>query len=371
MTLVSLISIVSPNGETVVYGETMKEINWEKKIEERLTDLLGEAGFSIKDTRRQALSQNAPDILMRVTSPEGKEYALFVEVKSIGEPRMARMAFQQLRESLKNQPGTYGIFGAPYITEETGELCQKEGIGYVDAAGNAFLSFGLTYIQIKGNPNPYKNEKTLKSLFSPKSSRILRVMISNPEKRWFVRDLAEEANVSLGQASNVKKRLLDYEFVKERKKEFNLTEPEKLLQRWTENYSYAKSPPLNFYSLRPLRELEELFADYCLNTGITYAFTLFSGAAVIAPFVRYNRAFAYSPDFSSQAREQLQLKEVKTGANMTILKPYDAGLLYGLQNITNRYVVCDVQLYLDLKSFGGRGDEAAEMILEKRLKPKW
>jgi len=38
---------------------------------------------------------------------------------------MARMAFQQLRESLKNRPETYGIFGAPYITEETGELCQK------------------------------------------------------------------------------------------------------------------------------------------------------------------------------------------------------------------------------------------------------
>jgi len=72
LTLVSLISIVSPNGETVIYGETMKEIDWEKKIEERLIDLLGEAGLPLKDTRRQALSRNAPDILIRATNPEGK-----------------------------------------------------------------------------------------------------------------------------------------------------------------------------------------------------------------------------------------------------------------------------------------------------------
>lgn len=355
----------------------MKKINWKKQIGEELTALLGKAGFSIADYRRPALSQNAgrksaePDIFIRAVSPEGKEYLLLVEVKSNGEPRMARMAFQQLRESLKNRPEAYGIFGAPYITEETGELCQKEGIGYIDAAGNVSISFGSTYIQIKGNPNPYKTKKTLKSLFSPKSSRVLRVLLSNSRKRWLVRDLAEEADVSLGQVSNVKKRLLDYEFIKERKKEFNLTEPEKLLARWIENYSYGKSPSQNFYSLQPLRVLEESFAEYCFNTGITYGFTLFSGAAVIAPFVRYNRAYAYAPDFSSQAREQLQLKEVKTGANLTILKPYDAGLLYGLQNINDRYVVCDIQLYLDLKSFGGRGDEAAEMILEKRLRPKW
>ncbi|MEA1928419.1 MAG: type IV toxin-antitoxin system AbiEi family antitoxin [Candidatus Auribacterota bacterium] len=355
----------------------MEKITWENKIGEELCALLGEAGFSITDYRQPALSQNTgrdpaePDILIRAANPEGKEYSLLVEVKSNGEPRMARMALQQLREKIKNQSRSYGIFGAPYITEDTGELCQKEGIGYIDAAGNVSLSFGSTYIQIKGNPNPYIKKKILKSIFAPRSSRVLRVMLSNPGKRWFVRDLAKEADVSLGQVSNVKKRLLDYEFVKERKKEFNLTEPEKLLQRWTENYSYGKSTGRNFYSLRPLRELEESFSRYCLNTGITYGFTLYAGAAVIAPFTRYNRAYAYAPDFSSPAREYLQLKEVKTGANLTILDPYDNGLLYGLQNINNRYVVCDVQLYLDLKSFGGRGEEAAKMIFQKRLKPKW
>lgn len=355
----------------------MKETNWEKKIEERLTDLLSEAGFSVKSSREQAISGIAEradsgiDILMKAKSPEGKEYVLIVEAKSNGEPRMARMAIQQLREYLKNRQEAYGIFGAPFISKETGELCKKEGIGYVDAAGNSSLSFGPTFIQVKGNPNPFKNEKKLKSLFSPKSSRVLRVMLSNPEKKWFVRDLAEEADVSLGQASNVKKRLLDYEFIIKEKKEFKLREPEKLLQRWVESYSYAKSSASNFYSLQDPREFETLFSQYCREQNISYAFTLFSGAARVAPFVRYNRVFTYAPEFSLDAQEQLQLKPVRTGANVTILTPYDAGLLYSLQDISGEKVVCDVQLYLDLKSFGGRGEEAAEMIFEKRLKPKW
>ena len=355
----------------------MKEMNWKKEIEERLIDLLGEAGLSMTDLSREALFQNEegvvakPDILIRATSPEGKDYSLLVEVKSNGEPRMARMAFQQLRESLKERPEIYGIFGAPYITEETGELCQKEGIGYIDVAGNCSLSFGSTFIQVKGNPNPFKNEKKLKSLFSPKASRVLRVMLTNPEKRWYVRDLAEVADVSLGQVSNVKKRLLDYEFIREEKKEFKLTQPEKLLQRWVKNYSYSKSSATNFYSLQSPREFETSFYRYCRTQNLPYAFTLFSGAARIAPFVRYNRVFAYATAFPQNTQEELQLKPVQSGANVTILTPYDDGILYGLQDISGEKVVCDVQLYLDLKSYRGRGEEAAEMILEKRLKPKW
>jgi len=355
----------------------MNEMDWKMKIEERLIDLLGEAGFSVKNSRKQSISGIAeraeirPDILVRAKGPEGNEYVLIVEAKSSGEPRMARMATQQLREYLKNRQPAYGIFGAPYITEETGELCKREGIGYVDVAGNCSLSFGSTFIQVKGNPNPFKNEKKLKSLFSPKSSRVLRVMLSNPEKKWFVRDLAEEADVSLGQASNVKKRLLDYEFIIEEKKEFRLSQPEKLLQRWVENYSYAKSTMSNFYSLKPPREFEMRFSQYCGAQNLPYAFTLFSGAARIEPFVRYNRVFAYATTFPQTAQDDLQLKLVRTGANVTILTPYDEGLLYDLQSVNDEEIVCDVQLYLDLKSYGGRGDEAAEMILEKRLKPKW
>ena len=67
----------------------------------------------------------------------------------------------------------------------------------------------------------------------------------------------------------------------------------------------------------------------------------------------------------------LQLKKVETGPNVTLLHPYDDGVLYGLQGINEISVVSDIQLYLDLKSYRGRGEEAAQAILEQRLRPKW
>lgn len=58
-----------------------------------------------------------------------------------------------------------------------------------------------------------------------------------------------------------------------------------------------------------------------------------------------------------------------SGANVTLLEPYDAGVLQGLREIGGMNVVSDLQLYLDLRSYGARGEEAARAIFEQRIKP--
>lgn len=49
----------------------------------------------------------------------------------------------------------------------------------------------------------------------------------------------------------------------------------------------------------------------------------------------------------------------------------DEGVFYGLLDINGINVVSDIQLYLDLKSYKGRGEEAAQTIFEQRIKTKW
>ncbi|MFO7772793.1 MAG: type IV toxin-antitoxin system AbiEi family antitoxin, partial [Dehalococcoidia bacterium] len=102
-----------------------------------------------------------------------------------------------------------------------------------------------------------------------------------------------------------------------------------------------------------------------------YALTLFSGAALVAPFMRYTRGFAYVSKNIREVSESLGLKEVSSGANFSILEPYDTGVFYGSRQIDNVKVVSDVQLYLDLVAFKGRGEESAEFLFEQRLKPLW
>lgn len=97
----------------------------------------------------------------------------------------------------------------------------------------------------------------------------------------------------------------------------------------------------------------------------------------MAPFLRYNLVFLYVQDKTDDIVKALDLKEVPSGANVVLLEPYDEGVFYGVQEFQrkgqfqNFKVVSDVQLYLDLKSYKERGEEAAEFILTQRLRKQW
>jgi hypothetical protein len=65
------------------------------------------------------------------------------------------------------------------------------------------------------------------------------------------------------------------------------------------------------------------------------------------------------------------LKEVESGANLMFLGPYDEGVFYGTQVIDDIRIVSPFQIYLDMKGYRGRGEEAAEVLLRDVIKPKW
>jgi hypothetical protein len=62
---------------------------------------------------------------------------------------------------------------------------------------------------------------------------------------------------------------------------------------------------------------------------------------------------------------------VESGANVMLLGPYDEGIFYGTQMIEDIRIVSPLQIYLDLKGFKGRGEEAADVLLRDVIKPKW
>jgi len=52
-------------------------------------------------------------------------------------------------------------------------------------------------------------------IFSAKSSRAIRMLLCHPQKQWYVKKLSEKARISIGQASKLKERLLEYEYITE------------------------------------------------------------------------------------------------------------------------------------------------------------
>jgi len=311
-----------------------------------------------------------PDLVVSLRLPNGRQ-DLIIEVKANGQPRFARSAANQLLRYREEHPEALGVFVAPYISATAAEICTSLGIGYMDFAGNCHLCFGSVYIHREGKPNSLAVKRELRSLYSAKAERGLRVMLSAPKKRWTTKALSLAAGISLGHASNIRRLLADREWIRNEESGFYLTEPEQLLEDWAKSYSWKKHGVRHFYSLSDLAEIEHDIGMVFSHAEVPYALTGFSAAARLAPYVRYNRTTAYIAKWDEGALSRLRLKEVPTGANVTLVVPYDEGVFQSTREVDGIVVASPVQVYLDLLVLGWRGEEAAKAVLHEVLKPQW
>jgi hypothetical protein len=294
--------------------------------------------------------------------------SLLVKIKNNGQPRIARQAVYELKDSLKIKTDTYGIIFAPYISPDAGKICGDAGIGYLDLAGNCLLSFETVYIRQTGTPNPKILKRDLRSLYSPKAERILRALFMEPQRIWKLTELAQTVGVSLGQVSNVKKLLLDKEWARAPFGGLTLTRMEALLDEWALAYNFRRNEVQDYYAMAEIPEIEAQIADSCRQLGLRYALTGFSSAARIAPMVRYQKASVYVQGDVPSMAQTLGWKSVQSGANISLLIPYDDGVFYGAKDQDEISITAPLQTYLDLQNYRGRGQEAAQAVRKEMEK---
>jgi len=308
--------------------------------------------------------------LGRLTTPSGAR-PLAIEARSNGQPRWARAAVAELALYRTHNPAAYCVFVAPFVSEASAAIATENDVGYVDLAGNCRICFDQVYVRRDGCANAFTRKRDLRSLYSPKAERVLRTLLLEPRRAWKVADLATAAMVSLGQASNVKKLLEDREWVRRTEQGLQLVEPRRLLDEWAGRYDPGRSRTHEFYSLDGIATVEQKIATACKGRPTRYALTGFSAAARMAPAVRYQRASAYVEGEVGAVAAAAGLKPVTSGANVTLIEPYDAGIFIGARNVGGADVVSAVQAFLDLRRVPGRGEEAAESLLREVIEPTW
>jgi hypothetical protein len=343
-----------------------------RRAKQALRDLLREIPFlaAVRTESRGRGSGTTPGLVARVSGLQ-KTRLLILESRTSGEPRLARQAVNQLLQYLQQYDNAYGVFVAPYISRKAAQVCEAANIGFLDLSGNCRLRFDRVFIERQGRPNKFAQKRDLRTLCSPKASRILRVLLTERPRFWRVAELARRAEVSLGLVSNLKRLLLDREWVQESNEGFALVEPRELLAEWSSNYTFRRNKARDYYSLKTASDLESSLALVCSSRRVRYALTAFSAAARIAPAVRYQRAFAYVEGPVEDIARELTLKVVTSGANVTLLEPYDAGVFYGAKQFDGIWTASPIQTYLDMASFKGRGEEAAEALLKEIIEPQW
>jgi hypothetical protein len=307
-----------------------------------------------------------------VCSIPGSNYRFALKAKPSGQPRYVRDAVNELLLLQTRNPKQYGIIVAPFISTEAAKICKDADIGYLDLSGNCRLAFKNIFIEKVCQPNKFSFKRELTSLYSPKSERILRVLLTYPYQPWRTVELAQKAEVSIGLISYVKKQLGDREWIQIGEEGFALIQPEALLEEWSKNYSYKKNEITDCYTLSSPAELENTVKNYSsANSEITYALTGFSAANYYAPMVRNQRSMIYLSDVNDLVIQQLNLKSVTSGANVSLLKPYDDGVFLDLREVNGVLAVSPIQAYLDLKNYRGRGEEAADAIFKEIIQKQW
>lgn len=350
----------------------------------QLTELLSQVPFlELTSILTESETGTACDLLASLNK-RGQQSRLAIEVRSNAQLRDARLAVDRLQQ-ICAEPDLYPVFCSQYLNPSIRTFCRQSGLSFFDFAGNCRLVFDDVFIQNESPAAGPLEKKRLRSLFAPRAARVLRRLFSEPHRIWKVMTLAEEAGVSPATVSLLKDKLIGDEYGREQADGFVLQRPARLLQDWASQYRYKQNTILEFYARATKPdydvpdELENRFTEYCRQNGIDYAFTLFSGARRVAPFVRglvqggmvQSQAYVTENSMASLAAEALQMKQVDSGGNFLMLVPDDPDTLFGRQEINGAWVVSDIQLYLDLASHPTRGEENAEYLLEQRLQPRW
>jgi hypothetical protein len=334
-----------------------------------LRDCLEEIPFLQLMNVSAADNASDPDFRMDVRV-QNRPLTILAEYKSSGQPRLARQAAFQIKDWLAEGRGDYGVFTAPYISPDAATVCKEAGIGYLDLAGNCLLSFETVYVHREGKPNSSVQRRDLRSLYSSKAERILRVLLSRPQQSWKTETLAKAAQVSFGQVANVKKYLTDREWLAPNGGGIRLSNPGAVLDEWATQYRFSRNQVVDYYALSEVAECEYQLTEACQRQGIRCALTAFSGAARLAPVVRYQRAVAYVEGDLNALTDSLGWKSVSTGANVSLLVPYDEGVFFDSREIDGTQLVSPVQIYLDLQNYRNRGQEAAQAI-RRGIEQSW
>ena len=298
------------------------------------------------------------------------ERLVVVEVSSLGQPRQIRAAVTRLAEVRRELPTAYPVAAATYIGPQSARILKDNNLGYLDLSGNCYLAFDHVLIEKEGKRNVRPSTRPLRSIFAPRATRVVRVLLTEPQRAWRLEELAKAAEVSLGHSHNVISRLEDLRWVeRDQAQRIHLGKPADLLETWRESYTYRVNEIASYFV--PERVNRRLMADVARAAaaeGRRYAFTLSAGLSLVAPQPRLSGLHCYVEGDPAPLAAALGLRpaQERDGA-LHLLAPYDPGVFYGVLEKAGLKVVSLPQLYVDLVGYEPRGAEQAEHLRREAM----
>lgn len=298
------------------------------------------------------------DALVTVTSKGGDQLTLAIEFKPRLEPREVARLAQRLRDS---QPDLVPLVISPYLSPRTRQLLTEAELGYLDLAGNSWLTTErpAIFIHTTGSEqNPDPELRPARSLQGPVAGRIVRTLCDQSGPLG-VRELAALVQADPGYVSRLV-QLLEKEALVERQPRgpVHTVHWEALLRRWAEEFNPLE--PERVQAFLDPRGLPA-FTEKLKHAPFRYAVTGSLAVQDVAPIASPRLATVYV-DEPVQAAEALGLIPAEAGINVWLVQPFDQ-VVYAQCRLPLRHAALS-QVVVDLLHSPGRGPQEAEELIK-------
>jgi hypothetical protein len=343
----------------------------EAEVPKRLAELLAVPQSRVKVQRQPAAGRGQPggvDLLVAVG-----DFNFVVECKAKGDASAVAMAVRSVKEfagRLKRK--SIPLVAVSYMGDVGKRLCEEAKVCWLDLSGNAHLVAPGLRVNIEGKPNQFKRLGRPRSVFAPKSARIARWLLVEPDRAFRQRELAKVSGLDEGFTSRIVRQLEEQRLVaRDSAGAVKVADFNALLDAWREVYDFSNHHIVRGHiAARSSDEVLRRVSAQLKRGKLEHAATGLAGAWLCSGFAGFRLVVVYVAEMpGKEVCQEMGFHEMERGENIWLVQPNDAGVFHG--SAVREGIACahPVQVYLDLKNHPERSAEAAEELRKKLLKP--
>lgn len=307
------------------------------------------------------------DAVVMLSPPEGPKATLIVEAKRLVANRdLPRMLDQLRAEALRaDLLDAAPLVVARYLSPDTRDLLEQQGVSYADLAGNRRLALERPAILIRSagaSRDPWRGPgRPRGTLKGPPAARVVR-WLADFAPPYTPVQVAKGSEASTGATYRVL-TFLEEQGLVEREPRGPITSVRwrRLLERWSRDASSQRGDAIR--SLLLPRGVEALVDELRSQPDLRYALTGTLAARRYAPFAPARFAMLYVDDIDA-AVERLGLRKVDAGANVLVLLDIDEVAFTRTQFIDGVCLAAPSQIAVDLLNGPGRSPSEGEALLD-------
>lgn len=257
----------------------------------------------------------------------------------------------------------------PRLTASLVEIAKKQHLSVTDLNGRAYLRAPGLLIDRRALPGrDFRFELEPRNVFVGKSVRIVRSLLTDPQRNWTQAELVKRTGASSGLVSRITSHLLRQGLLKKvDARHFSVTTTSLLLDAWADADDFSRRVRTHRFtalSADPLKLAHSLRNALIHQPDAPrFAFTQWTAAWLRHPYTEPPVVSLYVSHLPSlDLIEKLGLRPVSDAGRVWFHIPTDEGVFLETQTVENLPLATDAQVYLDLLRTGLRGPDQAQAL---------